>query len=118
MQTRIQQSDLLPGVEGPSDRRRVSASAVRQSLESSRRKAAVEEILDCAVLIVLNLLFILWSRAQLPFVGRDGTMLVLLASNALLVGGYFRSRILPRITARRIAATWSPEERQRFSAQS
>jgi hypothetical protein len=107
-------SDLIPGVEGPRathvDARQLAAEHAR-----ARRRAAVEDLLDCAMLIVVNLIFLLWSEARVPFLSRDTTLLLLLAANLLTVAGYVRARILPLWKARRIAATWSPAERARFS---
>lgn len=107
--------DLLPGVVPPS-RAAFDASAVRKSVEQARQRAAVEDLLDFVVLIVVNLTFLLWPNAHIPVVGRDGTTLVLLLANAAAVWGYTKTRILPRIQARRIAGSWSADERARFRA--
>ena len=92
----------------------MSARDLGRDVSLARRHAAYEELLDLAVLIVVNLVFLLWERAQLPFLGRDVTLVVLVCANALAVGGYLRTRIAPRVQARRMAATWSPDERARF----
>jgi hypothetical protein len=111
----VPESDLIPGVEGPRvprvDARQLAAEHAR-----ARRRAAVEDLLDCAVLIVVNLVFLLWSEAKVPFLDRDATLILLLLANLLTVAGYARARILPLWKARRIAATWSAAERARFSA--
>ncbi|HEU5162526.1 MAG TPA: hypothetical protein VFV54_05235 [Thermoanaerobaculia bacterium] len=109
------ESNLIPGVEGP----RHSAVNARQleiERQRARRRESVEELLDCAVLIVVNLVFLLWSEAKVPFLDRDTTMIVLLLANLFTIGSYVRSRVLPRWKARRIAATWSAAERERFAA--
>lgn len=105
--------DLLPGVEGPTPPR-VTAGDLGRDVYTARRHAALEELLDLAVLIVVNLVFLLWNRSQLPFLGRDVTLVILVAANAFAVAGYLRARVVPRVRARRVAATWSAQERDRF----
>jgi hypothetical protein len=46
--------------------------------------------------------------------GREETMLVLLGVNALLIAYMWSSRAIPRWRAKRLAATWSVSERNRF----
>lgn len=110
---RFDQEELLPGVEGPAPPR-ASAGDFGRDVSLARRHAAFEEILDLAVLIVVNLVFLLWERSQLPFLGRDLTLVILVCANAFAVAGYLRTRIAPRFRARRMAATWSADERARF----
>lgn len=106
--------DLIPGVEGPRARH-VDARQLAAEHARARRRVAVEDLLDCAMLIVVNLVFLLWSEAKVPFLDRDTTLILLLGVNLLTVAGYIRARIVPLWKARRIAATWSPAERARFS---
>ncbi|HVR41902.1 MAG TPA: hypothetical protein VMS56_00540 [Thermoanaerobaculia bacterium] len=106
--------ELLPGVEGPRRRPAVEAADLRFDIESMRRRHAVEDLLDCALIVVIDLVFLLWAEARLPLLDRDGTLVILLAANALIVAGYVKTRLIPRWRARRIAATWSVEERSRF----
>lgn len=107
--------DLLPGVEGPR-LRGLRAEEIRQELQSARNRAAVEDLLDCAVLIVVNLTFLLWPNAQIPFLGRDATLFVLLAVNAFTVVNYVRTRLYPGWKAARIARSWSADEKKRVQA--
>ncbi|MFN2239891.1 MAG: hypothetical protein ABR524_10910 [Thermoanaerobaculia bacterium] len=104
--------DLLPGVEGPG-LRGVRAEEIRKELERARTRAAVEDLLDCAVLIVVNLTFLLWPNAQIPFLGRDVTLVVLMAVNAFTVVNYVRTRLYPGWKAARIARSWSVDEKKR-----
>lgn len=106
--------DLIPGVQPPR-RPPVDRDALEREMARHRRRAAVEDLLDCAVLIVVDLLFLLWPEAKVPFLDRDATLALLLFANVLTVAGYVRSRILPVWKARRIAATWSAAEQARFS---
>ncbi len=106
--------DMIPGVEPPR-RAPVSGGVVARELALARQRAAIEDLLDCAVLIVVDLLFILWPEAKVPFLDRDATLVLLLFANVLTVAGYVWSRMLPLWRARRIAMTWSAAERARFS---
>jgi hypothetical protein len=105
--------DLIPGVEPPR-RPPVDGRSLARELEAARRRASVEDLLDCAVLIVVNLVFLLWSEAKVPFLDRDATLVLLLLVNLATVAGYVRSRVIPGWRARRIATTWSAAERARF----
>ncbi|MFN2442772.1 MAG: hypothetical protein ABR517_08820 [Thermoanaerobaculia bacterium] len=107
--------DLLPGVEGP-PLNGFRAEEIRQELRTARNRAAVEDLLDCAVLIVVNLTFLLWPNAQIPFLGRDATLFVLLAVNAFTVVSYVRHRLYPRWKASRISRSWSEGEKKRIHA--
>ena len=109
--------DLLPGVDGPG-LRGVRAEEIRKDLKSARTRAAVEDLLDCGVLIVVNLTFLLWPNAQIPFLGRDVTLLVLLAVNAFTVVNYVRTRLYPGWKAARIARSWSADEKKRIQTRS
>ncbi len=108
------ESELIPGVQGP---RAVGVEARQLAAERSRarHRASVEDLLDCAVLIVVNLVFLLWSEAKVPFLNRDVTLALLLLANLFTVAGYVRTRVLPVWKARRISLTWSVAERERFS---
>ncbi len=107
--------DLIPGVE-PRRRSSVDGDSIARELARARHRAAVEDLLDCAVLIVIDLLFLLWPEAKIPFLDRDATLTLLLFANVLTVAGYVWTRALPGWKARRIAMTWSAAERARFSA--
>jgi hypothetical protein len=104
---------LLPGVteSGPPpdvvfESRRVIASA--------RRRAVIPDVFDLLLLASVDALFLRWPHAHVPMFGRDGTMLVLLGANALLIAYLWYSRAVPRWRAKRLAATWSASERNRF----
>lgn len=107
--------DLLPGVDGPG-LRGFRAEEIRQERQSARNRAAREDLLDCAVLIVVNLTFLLWPNAQIPFLGRDATLLVLLAVNTFTIVTYVRTRLYPGWKAARIARSWSADEKKRNQA--
>ena len=107
--------NLIPGVDGP-PHAAVNARQLEMDRQRARRRESIEDLLDCAVLIVVNLVFLLWSEAKVPFLDRDTTMVLLMLANLFTIGSYVRTRILPRWKARRIAATWSAAERERFAA--
>ncbi|MGH9457947.1 MAG: hypothetical protein ACRD2J_09950 [Thermoanaerobaculia bacterium] len=108
------QNDLLPGVEGPPSRRNTTAGELERSLLTSRRRAAVDDLVDSSMLILINLMFLLWPSAEVPLLDRDGTLALLLLVDAAAIAGWFRTRVLPVLRARRIAGTWSEAERARF----
>ena len=115
MNERSHRAELIPGVEGPK-RPSLVAEQARLEVSRARHRAAVQDLLDCAVLLVVDAIFLIWSDARLPFIERDGTILVLLLFNSLIVTAYLRSRVIPQWKARRIASTWSLDERARFRA--
>lgn len=107
--------DLIPGVEPPR-RAPVDGGTIARELQRVRHRAAVEDLLDCAVLIVIDLIFLLWPGARIPFLDRDATLALLLLANLVTIAGYVWTRAVPRWRARRIAMTWSAVERTRFRA--
>lgn len=109
------QRDLLPGVEGP-EPRRVTAADFERDLLAARRRTAAEELLDCAMLILINVMFLMWPHAEIPLLDRQGTLVLLLLVDFGFVAAYVHARFVPRYRARRIATSWSAAERARFRA--
>jgi hypothetical protein len=105
---------LLPGVTGPDQVPPSRGVNARASIAAARRRCLLRDAADLAILLLIDALFFLWPAAKLPFVSRDGTLLVLLALHLLLAAVWFGTRWYPAWKAERIAASWSEEERRRF----
>jgi hypothetical protein len=58
-------------------------------------------------------MFMLWETAHIPFLSRDASMAILLSANALYVADWLFTRYVPQWRARRVAMTWSRDERSR-----
>lgn len=109
-------AELLPGVGGPESAppRRVFNPA--ENIREARRRAAVRELIDIAVLVVVDVIFLSWSAARIPYLTRDGSLWVLLGLHLLVVASWFRTRLYSRWRAGRIAGTWDDSERRRFGS--
>ena len=105
--------DLLPGVspEGTNPNIVFRSSPV---VKTARRRATLHDFLDLLLLAGVDALFIRWSHAHIPLLDRAETMLVLAIANLALIVYVWSVRTLPRWRARRLAATWSAAERNRF----
>ena len=83
-------------------------------IRSARRRATLHDFFDLTLLVAVDALFIRWSHAHIPLLDRAETMLVLVIANLALIVYVWSVRKLPLWRARRLAATWSPAERDRF----
>jgi hypothetical protein len=105
--------NLLPGVAEV----RTPPSVVFQSrtvIVRARRRAAFRDVVDLLLLASVDALFVQWPRAHVPVLDRAESLLLLAAVNLAMVAMIWFARALPRWTARRVAATWSPVERTRL----
>lgn len=108
---------LLPGVDeagAPPPVRFASKGVVQQA----RRRKIVHDIRDATLLALVDAFFLSWPRARIPLLDRKESLLLLLTVNVALALYLWLSRTIPRWRARRLAATWSPSERSRFSKRS
>jgi hypothetical protein len=104
---------LLPGVTESGAAPDVVFES-RRVIASARRRAVIHDVFDIVLLAIVDGLFLRWPHAHVPMLGRGGTMLVLLVANALVIAYVWYSRAVPRWRAKRLAATWSATERDRF----
>ncbi len=104
---------FLPGARGP-EPRVLAHQGVAAEVDRARRRADASELLDLMILIVINLFFMQWQGARLPFLSRDASLLILLATNAAYVLSWVRSRLVPLWQTRRIATSWSEDEQKRL----
>lgn len=111
----VSQSEILPGVAPrqpiPANRDAAAATIVRKA----RRQALLRDSVDASILAVVDLFFIRWPQAHIPFFDRGETMIVLALIHALIITGWVVSRRFPAWRARRIARTWAPRERARHN---
>lgn len=105
--------DLLPGVSPDGTDPNIVFES-RPVIASARRRAAMRDVFDLLLLGGVDALFIRWSHAHIPLLDRTATMLVLAIANLALIAYVWSVRTLPRWRARRLAATWSDAERNRF----
>lgn len=111
--SRPSREQLLPGVKRSGVIPPNHAVAFHDEVARARARANRKDLVDVLLLLLVDLLFVSWEQATVPFLTRDVTVSLLL----LLHGGYaisvFRNRLLPSMFARRVSATWSTTERQR-----
>jgi hypothetical protein len=104
---------LLPGVSDAGAPPPVVIDS-RVVVARARRRAIVRDVIDLLLLVCVDGLFLRWPLAHVPFLDRHDSLLVLLGLHAVLAGYMGLARLMPRWTARRVAATWSLPERARF----
>jgi len=105
--------ELLPGVTAASCPPAVLCDA-HAALRKARQRANVRNAITLLLFIATDALFIHWPEARLPFANRGQSLTMLWAMNALLLTDLWLMRAIPRWSARRIAATWSRSEREKF----
>lgn len=107
--------ELLPGVITVACPPAVSCDA-KAAIRAARRRALGRDLLQVALLIAVDFLFFRWPEMRLPFLERHQSLRFLEATNVAVAVHLWWSRVwLPRWSARRIAATWSRAEQQRFT---
>ena len=105
--------ELLPGVTDASCPPAVVCDA-HAALRRARRRAFARDAITVALVVAVDALFLRWPDSRLPFANRTHSLTILQATNALLFAQLWLMRAIPRLWARRIAATWSRSEREKF----
>lgn len=105
--------NLLPGVT-PDETDPNIVFQSRPVIRSARRRATLRDFFDVVLLAGVDALFIRWSHAHIPLLDRAESMVILAIANLALIVYVWSVRTLPRWRARRLAATWSAAERNRF----
>ena len=103
---------LLPGVRDAGTPPAVVIDS-RAVIARARRRASVRDFLDLVLLLCVDGLFLGWPRAHVPMLGREDSLLALLALNGAMIAFLWLARAIPRWRARRVAATWCAAERTR-----
>lgn len=109
-------AQLLPGVRGQELQNFNATRNFASEIARARVQANRRDLVDVLLLLLVDLLFVSWEQATVPFLSRDVTVSLLLLLHVGIALSVFRTRILPSFTARRIASTWSSVERQRIRA--
>src|SRR4051812_9595669 len=109
----MSRKDLLPGVTTPECPPSIVCDS-RSAIRRARFRAMARDVAQILLLTGVDYLFIEWPSTHLPFANRHESLLIVAAVNAASLTWLWMSRVMPRWTARRIAATWSPAERRRF----
>lgn len=107
--------ELLPGVKHAESPPHVVFHS-RAVVVRARRRALLRDVLDLALLVAVDVLFVRFPNTHVPFLGRGNSLTILLALNAALIAYVWFARSLPRWKARRVASTWNADERGRFTA--
>lgn len=105
--------ERIPGAGGPETAPRNVRVDANKVIRSARLRADLSDLLDLSILLGINLMFMLWETAHVPFLSRDASMAILLSANALYVADWLATRYVPQWRARRVASTWSRDERTR-----
>ncbi len=106
--------DLLPGVI-PGGCEPTIVCDSRSIVRRARRMALLRDAAQLFLVIAVDWLFYRWPLSRLPWAGRDESLMIVIAFNALVVGHVFFSLKLPEWNARRVASTWCATERKRFA---
>lgn len=105
--------ERIPGAGGPETAPPAVNINAGKIVRSARVRADLSDLLDLSILLGINLMFKGWETAHIPFLTRETSMAILLSANALYVLDWLVTRYLPQWRARRVASTWSPNERAR-----
>lgn len=104
---------LLPGVRETEVPPRVVFDS-RRVIVRARRYALLRDTAHLLLVAAVDWMFVRWPSTHVPLLDRHDSLAVLGALNGLLLGYVWVVRMLPRWSARRIAATWCISERSRF----
>ena len=105
--------ELLPGVSTTSCPPRVVCDA-HAEIRRARRRVWVRDGVQLALLLAVDWLFVHWPDSRIPFADRNTSLAFLRGANVMILGHLWLARAMPKWTAKRIAATWSRSEREKF----
>jgi len=105
--------DLLPGVS-PDPCSPAAVAEARRAIRRARFQAAARDISHIVLLAGVDYFFATWPSAHVPTLDRGTSVIVVAALNSIVLSHILLSRLVPRMTAKRIAATWCLRERARF----
>lgn len=116
-QDTVKSDPLLPGVTSSSVPP-VIVCDTRSAITRARRRAIAIDVLQVALVIVVNALFVRWPSVHVPTMTRETSLLLVLALNMAVTAHLWLERAVPRWSARWIASTWCTTERRRFFGRS
>jgi hypothetical protein len=108
--------DLLPGVRPDECPPRVVVAS-RREVSRARLRATLRDVAQIFLLLGIDYFFTQWPTTHIPSLSRAHTLLVVVALNVGVITHVVLSRLIPKLKARRIAATWCLAERARFFAE-
>jgi hypothetical protein len=104
---------LLPGVSTTSCPPRVVCDS-HAAIRRARRRVWVRDGVQLVLLLAVDWLFVHWPDSRIPFADRNTSLAFLRGANVMILGHLWLVRAMPKWTAKRIAATWSRSEREKF----
>ena len=106
--------ELLPGVTADRCPPSTLFGEARLEIRKAKRNAFLRDALQLGLVASVNYLFFHWPASRLPFADRAQSEILLAAITAAVVTSIWLTRMLPRWSARRTAATWSRQEQEQF----
>ena len=107
----MRKNELLPGVSPRKSPPDVRCDA-RETIRAARMKAALQELMQVAFLLLIDAMFVYWPESRVPFLDRGETLTLLRIANIVILADLLLTRLMPQIRARRVATTWSDAERK------
>jgi len=86
----------------------------RPAIRRARRRALFRDVVQLLLVAGVDALLIRWPMAHVPMLTRQGSVALVVAVNAVMIGYVWLTRTFPKWSARRIASTWGPAERARL----
>lgn len=106
--------ELLPGISQQGCPP-VVACDPRPAIRRARRRALFRDISQLLLVAAVDALLIRWPAAHVPALTRFDSVALVVFVNAVMIAYVWLTRAFPKWSARRIAATWCPEERKRLA---
>jgi len=106
-------TDLLPGVTERDCAPRVVCDP-RPAIRRARRRALLADVVQLALVAVVDVMMIRWPIAHVPFLTRHDSIELMIAVNVAMIAFVWLTRSFPKWSARRIAATWCAAEQSRL----
>ncbi|MBK5258002.1 MAG: hypothetical protein JJE51_00280 [Thermoanaerobaculia bacterium] len=111
----MDKSERLPGVSSDNCPP-VIVTDTRSDIRRARIRATFRDLGQLLFLGAIDYFFFNWPLAHIPFLSRGASAFVVVLLNAIILTHVIMMRMLPRMRAKRIAATWRLSERARFFA--
>jgi hypothetical protein len=109
----MSRKELLPGVTEAVCPPSIVCDS-RRPIRRARIRAIARDVAQLLLLVGVDYLFVRWPSTHFPFIDRHSSLLLVAALNGASFAWLWIARVMPRWSARRIAATWSATERRRY----
>jgi hypothetical protein len=110
----MERQPLLPGVTAEPCPPVVVFDS-RAAVRRARIRAAIIDGGQLALVWGVDWLFLHFPHTHVPYVDRGHSLVILAGLNVLIAAYVALARLLPRWRAKRVAGTWTPAERARFT---